>query len=648
MTTYFLRFSKFSISIVLTILLIACGSSEPKPSAPAMTKAEDYLQAAQTSSGSERIDYLLKACGSFLQRGETKPCDAILTTLSTTPLDPRQLARYSQYRSEWHLKRKEATKALAVLDSTQLENISASLPVEQQLALLELKATANDQLGQYMNSVQLRLFIHSMLPANRRAKNSDALWSSLMKLDRNDLDRYRQLGNVNSDLNAWLELALLAKDPQSDLDNTLAKLDAWKQRWPQHPANQNLPKDLAQLKQFSANRPQQLALLVPLSGKLANYGLAISQGFMAAHYEAGAAGNSQPRIRIYDTETHNGKITALYQRAVNDGAQLVIGPLDKAQTTELLQSSLTVPVLALNQSETQTAAKNAYQFGLSPDDEVRAVVQRALAEQRHNALILAPQGEGMERIADLFRSQWRNNGGTIIEEVRYDSDMQGYAFAIRRALNIQQSQNRAKQLARVIGSDVHFTPRHRQDIDMIFIIAKPAQARAIMPMLAYQYGGDLPVYAISSVFSGATNPRLDQDINQLHFPELPWILNDSVLKQSLAKTDAASLQLPRMYALGIDSYRLHSRLDLMNAIPGSTFYGTTGALTLDTERQIQRELPMAIIQKGKPVRAALITAADQEKISPESQGRDSYEQNQSMAQPTEASNNQPATIPASE
>jgi outer membrane PBP1 activator LpoA protein len=281
------------------------------------------------------------------------------------------------------------------------------------------------------------------------------------------------------------------------------------------------------------------------------------------------------------------------------------------------------------------------------------VVQRALAEQHRNALILAPQGEGMERIAELFRQQWAAGGGTIIAEVRYDSDMQGYAFAIKRALNIQQSQTRAKQLETIIGEDVQFTPRHRQDIDMLFVLAKPSQARSIMPMLAYQYGGDLPVYGISSVFSGANDPRLDQDINNLQFPELPWLLNDSPLKQSLTKTDSASNQLPRMYALGIDAYRLHTRLDLMSTIPGSTFYGSTGALSLNKDKQIQRELPMAIIQKGQLLSAPQIAApipTVSPNISEIPQGRgDNDAIRNNLAEPTaQTQSSQSVTVPASE
>jgi outer membrane PBP1 activator LpoA protein len=63
-----------------------------------------------------------------------------------------------------------------------------------------------------------------------------------------------------------------------------------------------------------------------------------------------------------------------------------------------------------------------------------------------------------------------------------------------------------------------------------------------------------------------------------------------------------------MYALGVDSFRLHLRLkQLRNGASGQVF-GETGTLTLNELGQIERELALAEIQDGiavvNPVRAA--------------------------------------------
>ena len=61
----------------------------------------------------------------------------------------------------------------------------------------------------------------------------------------------------------------------------------------------------------------------------------------------------------------------------------------------------------------------------------------------------------------------------------------------------------------------------------MFLAATPQQARQIKPTLAFQYAGDLPVYATSHLYTGTNNPTQDQDLNGIRFCETPWLLNPS-------------------------------------------------------------------------------------------------------------------------
>ena len=45
--------------------------------------------------------------------------------------------------------------------------------------------------------------------------------------------------------------------------------------------------------------------------------------------------------------------------------------------------------------------------------------------------------------------------------------------------------------------------------------------------MAFQYAGDLPVYATSHLYTGTNNPTQDQDLNGIRFCETPWLLNPS-------------------------------------------------------------------------------------------------------------------------
>jgi len=74
---------------------------------------------------------------------------------------------------------------------------------------------------------------------------------------------------------------------------------------------------------------------------------------------------------------------------VDEGAELIIGPLGREQVSQLSAlEQLPVPTLAVNYSEDSEPAGNLYQFGLSAEDEARQVAQRAWVEGHRTAMIL--------------------------------------------------------------------------------------------------------------------------------------------------------------------------------------------------------------------------------------------------------------------
>ena len=98
-----------------------------------------------------------------------------------------------------------------------------------------------------------------------------------------------------------------------------------------------------------------------------------------------------------------------------EGADLVIGPLDKARVQRLQsQATLTVPVLALNYGdERRTAPENFYQFGLAPEDEAIQVADQAWQEGYRRAMVLAPSTDWGRKVSDTFVRRWERQGGSI-------------------------------------------------------------------------------------------------------------------------------------------------------------------------------------------------------------------------------------------
>lgn len=63
-----------------------------------------------------------------------------------------------------------------------------------------------------------------------------------------------------------------------------------------------------------------------------------------------------------------------------------------------------------------------------------------------------------------------------------------------------------------------------------------------------------------------------------------------------------SKKTPRLYAMGVDAYRLGSRLDRLSDKRQTYVRGKTGILRLDSKRRIQSKLTLARMDATGPVR----------------------------------------------
>lgn len=604
--------------VALAGWLAGCAApSIDTPRTPAGTGDDiaELLAAADKATGSERAGYLLQAAAQLVRQSRFDQAERLLDDVGRMELDTTRRAHHSELSARLALERGDVDTAVTLLQAPELLRNLDSLPRPRQAAIGLLRARALALRGDHLASVQQRISVEPLLTAAQRDRSRAELWRSLMYVDSAELERYRDQA-IHKEMRGWLELALIAKANDGSLDTQLARLDRWQREWRGHPG-QELPGDLRLLREVAAARPDRVALLLPLSGQLGPFGEALRDGFMAALYEARARGDRTPTVRLYDTTGKDP--VALYQQAVADGAQAVVGPLDKNQVTALQSAQLDVPILALNRGEQLgRVPATLFQFSLAPEDEAARVADVAFSEGHRRALVIAPEAENVTRELQAFGERWRQHGGQVVATARY-RDQESLSSVIRGVLNLPQSQARAVELERLLGRNLQFQPRRRQDVDMVLMLAGPQQARSIAPTLAYHYAGDIPVYALSRSYTGLPQPAVDQDLEGMRFAEMPWILNNSPLKQQILNSIPRSASYLRFYAMGVDSYLLHSRMAQLARVPDSRLYGQTGVLSLDQHRVVVRELPLAVIRNGRPQEIAS-TALRLDDINPAMEG----------------------------
>ena len=156
-------------------------------------------------------------------------------------------------------------------------------------------------------------------------------------------------------------------------------MEAWRSGIPDHPALPGIAGAYLGRLEEERFRPARIAVLLPLSGPYQKVAAALRDGMIAAYFEQPA--EQRPLLRFYDS-SDSVDTWPLYTRAAAEGAELVVGPLDKQAVAQLARAGeLRVPVLALNQVVPENPLpENLYQFALSPEDEARQVAERAAAE----------------------------------------------------------------------------------------------------------------------------------------------------------------------------------------------------------------------------------------------------------------------------
>lgn len=306
-----------------------------------------------------------------------------------------------------------------------------------------------------------------------------------------------------------------------------------------------------------------IALLLPLKSK--DYGSAadaVQQGFLAA---ANLEKKSLP-IRVYSDIEENSSVVAVYRQAIANGARAVVGPLTRSGVSALAaEQNIPVPTLALNIVE-EKPAQQLYFFGMAAEAEARQIAQLAIQQGLRQAIVISTRAQLTKRLQSAFEEEWNASGGGILREIEFNNVSGEFA-----------------DIAEIPGT-------------AIFLAADAKTARLIRPYLTSK----LPIYATSQIFSGNDNSLTNYDLNGIRFVDMPWLLqpdHPAVMIYPRANP-ALSIDRERLYALGIDAFRLTQLLLAKKIDAASPLDGVTGDILL-RDHVFQRKAIPAVFQEGR-------------------------------------------------
>jgi outer membrane PBP1 activator LpoA protein len=610
------------IFLLLLAFVTGCGPAPkptPEPEADPELQARQYLLTGSYIDAANEylrlsevdklnsIEYRLKAASAYLEGKDFEQAAKILDMTEPDKSETIQLLQKTILKAKLALEQGQSANALQL---TQI-SLPTDAPRSLQAAFHEIRAHAYHNNDDFFEAAKERLVLSTYLDTREEIKDNQIhIWQSISNLQLPVLDNLRT--STSDTLAGWLELAILYKTMLQNKNIFENAIAAWLQRYPGHPAYEFIVPDLINESEQLVLQPDRIALLLPFSGQYRQVSEAIRNGFLAAWF---TENNNKPIINIYDANVIN--INEIYQRAVADGAEFIVGPLEKGAIAALVENNqVSITTLALNEYDNGTnigtnpnsksRLSPVIQFSLSPEDEARQVAERAWFDGHVLALSITPDTPWGYRVHKAFEDQWEMLGGKILEHVTFNNESQDFSTPVKALLNIDSGENRVKHLINKLGRKLKTESRRREDVDFIFMAAAPDTARQLTPQIRYHRADNVPVYSTSHIFSGIVDINKDNDLNEINFVDIPWILDlnheVSLIQQALNRNwDQNTSTFRRLYALGIDAYRLISELGKLSLHDANHFKGVTGELNMQKDGTIRRKLRWAKFIDGLPV-----------------------------------------------
>jgi hypothetical protein len=618
------RVLSLALAAGLALILTACETRPPRPEpvkvpepAPMLKTAElaeqageyvlaarEYELLANKAEPPERQHYALKAIEMLINAGQVREAREQLRTIDVSRLDPSFRARKEIREAQLLALEGQPDEALRLLaQAEKVPHLNPRLIAE----IHRVRAQAEFSIERPLSAAKSLLAReHVIVARDEIVKNQQELWKILESLSRAQLSQ--ELASTRDPVLAgWLELAIAALENAGSYARLAIAVDNWRQSHVGHPASEDFLKSLARPRVGQIGRVERIALLLPLTSDYAQAAAAVRDGFLAMH--AADRNPDKPQVSVLDTGRDPATAVAGYRQAIQDGAQLIVGPLGLEAVDQVAkQTDLAVPTLLLSHTteDIDTSSKTVFQFGLPPEQEATQAAERAWLDGHRQAAVLYPQSAWGRRLQTAFLNAWQRLGGIVVSEQAYLLDQSDYSEPVKRLLNIVQSEARKERLENLLKMKLEFKPRPREDVQFVFLAADTKHARLIKAHLNYQHASRIPVYATSHVFTGRGNPGLDADLDGIQFGDMPWMLVADGRVGELRRTlqvgwPYAHSALDRLYALGVDAYAIIPHLNRLSSESAVRFSGVTSGLSLGRSGRLHRQLLWAQFRKGVPV-----------------------------------------------
>jgi ABC-type branched-subunit amino acid transport system substrate-binding protein len=173
------------------------------------------------------------------------------------------------------------------------------------------------------------------------------------------------------------------------------------------------------------------ALLVPLSGAQAELGRRLLDAATLAVFESG--NTRAVTLSPYDTGDTPESAAAAARKAVDEGADLILGPVfaPQVRAVQPVAAGRNVPVVAFS-NDASVSAPNIYLMGYQPRDQVRRIISFARNRGVDRFALLVPQGAYGDAVVAAAREVTTLTGGQILTIETFAPNIDSMSAAVKR------------------------------------------------------------------------------------------------------------------------------------------------------------------------------------------------------------------------
>jgi len=584
----------FLLSLLLGLTACAVATTTRELDSPLVEQAEllyrdgDFAGAAQAfveaanAPRAPRDRLLLRAAESWREEGRLDQAGNLARQIGAARLTGEQQRRLRLLEAEIALSRGQAEQALSQLSGPEPASTSRLAPRH-----FELRARALEALGRPAQAAAARARLDLALPDSERGGNAGELQALLAQLDDVALEGTGANLAEADPLRPWVGAALAQRGLRVPWQSESRPLQPG-------PIGEGFD---------GYAPPRRIALVLPLTGPLAAAAQSVRDGLLAAYY---AETRARPELRVYDAGQNPSDAVAAYQQASREGADLVIGPLSREAVAALFeQGRLQTPVLALNRGGSLPPPPGSVSFALTPDEEAAAAAERFARRGIARVIMIGSSEESSQRALAAFAQRFAQRGGEVIASAELPDGSPNFAPVLQRAFGRLVAPVPPALLYSIQGEPPE------PDFEGVFLALRPSQARLLISQLKLIGIEGLPMFATSVIQGSESDQRLDRELDGIEFTTLPWLVDVAVgvLPREYLAGELGSAQGPaaRLFAFGIDAFRLAAYLHHLGTVRGTSIHGATGELSLDGFGQVQRVPAWARFRNGRaqPAEGAL-------------------------------------------